>query len=198
LAGFDLTECGGRNARQSLTGPFFVEGAELGDALEVQTGPHPAQSRKRLFNIRWVMRRHGRKTRRDIVYKGYDFIQVTIDLKRGLVRTGRLEFWQSHAGDGVAPEQDCLAAIGAGGILGRQTRLQSDPREPRSCLYFTGAVCCSSAMGCAARRWGSGRVGVEISLDVQVTVGCGRAEADGGATGTTEWTCRWVGKRMAH
>ncbi len=110
-AGFDLTGVR-RTATHGnpLTGPFFVEGAEPGDALEVRI------DRIRLnrttgysgYQVGLKETPAVEKPGADVVYKGYDhLLPWTIDLKRGLVRAGRLEFVAEPmlGWIGVAPER---------------------------------------------------------------------------------------------
>ena len=178
-AGFDLngirrTETHGN----PLTGPFLIDGAEPGDALEV-----------RLERIR-LNRASGysayqvgvkdlpplEKPGADIVYKGYDYLLPwSIDLRRGLVRTGRLEFpAQPMLGCiGVAPEGEYSPRSGPGGYWGGNLdyRLVREGATVLLPVFHPGGLL---FFGDGHALQGDGEAvgsGVETSLDVEVRVG---------------------------
>jgi amidase len=177
-AGFDFS--GVRRTQthgNPLTGPFFIQGAEPGDALEV-----------RLQRIR-LNRATGytghqvgikdlppmEKPGMDRVYKGYDYLfPWSIDLQRNVVRAGRLEFpAQPMLGCiGVAPEGDYSPRSGPAGYWGgnldfnliREGATVLLPVFHRGGLLFFGD---GHALQGDGEPVGSG---VETSLDVEVTV----------------------------
>jgi amidase len=178
-AGFDLTGVR-RTATHGnpLTGPFFVEGAEPGDALEVRI------DRIRLnrptgyssYQVGLKETPPVEKPGADVVYKGYDrLFPWTIDLKRGLVRTGRLEFVAEPMLGciGVAPERDYSPRSGPAGYWGgnldynliREGATVLLPVFHRGGLLFFGD---GHALQGDGEAVGSG---VETSLDVEVTMG---------------------------
>jgi acetamidase/formamidase len=195
-AGFDLTRTR-RTATHGnpLTGPFFVEGAEPGDALEVRI------DRIRLnrttgysgYQVGVKETPPVEKPGADVVYKGYDYLLPwTIDLKRRLVRTGRLELMaQPMLGCiGVAPEQDYSPRSGPAGYWGgnldynliREGTTVLLPVFHRGGLLFVGDGHALQGDGEAVGA------GVETSLDVEVTVGLRKGQRlKGPRLETAEW-----------
>jgi amidase len=191
-AGFDLT--GVRRTvthGNPLTGPFFVKGAEAGDALEVRI------DRIRLnrttgytgYQVGLKETPPVGKPGADIVYKGYDYlVPWTIGLKRGVVRTGRLEFAaQPMLGCiGVAPEEDYSPRSGPAGYWGGNLdyNLIREGAIVLLPVFHSGRSAVFRRWACAARGWGGGRVG---SGDVARRRGyrgtAERAEADRAARG---------------
>jgi len=195
-AGFDLS--GVRRTQthgNPLTGPFFIEGAEPGDALEV-----------RLDRLR-LNRESGytgyqvgikdmpamEKPGADRVYKGYDYLfPWAIDLKSNVVRAGRLEFpAQPMLGCiGVAPEGDYSPRSGPAGYWGgnmdfnmiREGATVLLPVFHRGGLLFFGD---GHALQGDGEAVGSG---VETSLDVEVTVKIRKGrKLTGPRVETNEW-----------
>lgn len=177
-AGFDLT--GVRRTvthGNPLTGPFFVEGVEAGDALEVRID-RLRLNRTTGYSGYQVGVKHTEplaKPRADVVYKGYDYLfPWSIDLNRRVVRAGRLEFAaQPMLGCiGVAPEADYSPRSGPAGYWGgnldynliREGATVLLPVFHRGGLLFFGD---GHALQGDGEAIGSG---VETSLDVEVTV----------------------------
>ena len=202
-AGFDLmgvrrTETHGN----PLTGPFFVEGAEPGDALEVRI------DRIRLnrttgysgYQVGLKDTPAVEKPGADVVYKGYNnLLPWTIDLKRGLVRTGRLEFAAEPMLGciGVAPEKDYSPRSGPAGYWGgnldynliREGATVLLPVFHRGGLLFFGDGHALQGDGEAVGA------GVETSLDVEVTVGVRkRQKLTGPRVETADWIVSVGGK----
>ena len=178
-AGFDLNGVR-RTATHGnpLTGPFFVEGAEPGDALEVRI------ERLRLnratgytgYQVGVKDAPAMEKPGADLVYKGYDhLLPWTIDLKAGTVRRGRLEFRaQPMLGCiGVAPEGDYSPRSGPAGYWGGNLDYNL-VREGTTVLlpvFHSGGLL---FFGDGHALEGDGEPvgsGVETSLDVELTVG---------------------------
>jgi acetamidase/formamidase len=177
-AGFDFTGVR-RTATHGnpLTGPFFIEGAEAGDALEVRI------ERLRLnratgytgYQVGVKDAPSLGKPGADLVYKGYDYlVPWSLDLKRGLVRNGKFEFSaQPMLGCiGVAPEGDYSPRSGPAGYWGGNldynlvragTTLLLPVYHPGGLLFFGDG----HALQGDGEAIGSG---VETSLDVEVTV----------------------------
>jgi acetamidase/formamidase len=195
-AGFDLT--GVRRTvthGNPLTGPFFVQGAEAGDTLEVRI------DRIRLnrttgytgYQVGLKETPPVEKPVADVVYKGYDHLfPWTIDLKRGLVRTGRLEFAaQPMLGCiGVAPAGDYSPRSGPAGYWGGNLDYNLI-REGATVLlpvFHPGGLL---FFGDGHALQGDGEAvgsGVETSLDVEVTVGLRkRHKLTGPRVETAEW-----------
>ena len=90
------------------------------------------------------------------------------------MRTGQLEFAaQPMLGCiGVAPEGDYSPRSGPAGYWGGNLdyNLIREGATVCCCRYFIRAVCCSLAMDMRCKGMGRA-VGVETSLDVEVTVG---------------------------
>jgi len=196
-AGFDLTGVR-RTATHGnpLTGPFFVEGAEAGDALEVRF------DRIRLnratgysgYQVGLKDMPPVEKPGAGVVYKGYDnLLPWTIDLKRGVARTGRLEFAaQPMLGCiGVAPEADYSPRSGPAGYWGGNldynliregTTVLLPVFHPGGLLFFGDG----HALQGDGEAVGSG---VETSLDVEVTVGLRKGRK---LTGPRLETAEWI------
>lgn len=195
-AGFDFS--GVRRTKthgNPLTGPFFVEGAEAGDVLAVRiekirlnraTGYSSHQvGLKDLTPLP--------KPGADAVYKGYDtLLPWAIDLKKGVVRNGRLEFAvQPMLGCiGVAPEGEYSPRSGPSGYWGgnmdynlvREGTTVLLPVFHRGGLLFFGD---GHALQGDGEAVGSG---VETSLDVEVTVGIRKGlKLTGVRLETAEW-----------
>lgn len=195
-AGFDFA--GVRRTKthgNPLTGPFFVEGAEVGDVLAVRiekirlnraTGYSSHQvGLKDLTPLP--------KPGADAVYKGYDtLLPWAIDLKKGVVRAGRLEFAvQPMLGCmGVAPEGEFSPRSGPAGYWGgnmdynlvREGTTVLLPVFQRGGLLFFGD---GHALQGDGEAVGSG---VETSLDVEVTVGIRKGlKLTGVRLETAEW-----------
>ena len=178
-AGFDLngvrrTETHGN----PLTGPFFIEGAEAGDALEVRI------ERLRLnrasgytgYQVGIKNAPAVEKPGADRVYKGYDYLLPwSIDLNAGVVRHGRLEFRAEPMLGciGVAPEGDYSPRSGPAGYWGGNLDYNLI-REGATVLlpvYHAGGLL---FFGDGHALQGDGEAvgsGVETSLDVEVRVG---------------------------
>ena len=196
-AGFDLMGVR-RTATHGnpLTGPFFVEGAEPGDALEVRID-RIRLNRTTGYTGYQVGLKETPPVERpgaDVVYKGYDYLLPwTIDLKRGVVRSGRLEFAaQPMLGCiGVAPEQDYSPRSGPAGYWGgnldynliREGVTVLLPVFHRGGLLFFGD---GHALQGDGEAVGSG---VETSLDVEVTVGLRKGQK---LTGPRVETAEWI------
>jgi len=205
-AGFDLT--GVRRTvthGNPLTGPFFVEGAQPGDALEVRidrirlnrtTGYTGYQVGVKETPPRLQVQKPGA----DVVYKGYDYLfPWTIDLKRGVVRAGRLEFAaQPMLGCiGVAPEGDYSPRSGPAGhwggnldynLIREGSTVLLPVFHPGGLLFFGDG----HALQGDGEALGSG---VETSLDVEVTVGLRKGRAlTGPRVETVEWIASVGGK----
>jgi acetamidase/formamidase len=177
-AGFDFqgirrTETHGN----PLTGPFFIETAQPGDTLEVHIEKlSPNRARGYSGYHAGIAGPAGLQKPGDgAVYNGYDsLLPWTIDLKRNLVRTGRLEFTaQPMLGCiGVAPEGDYSPRSGPAGYWGGNldynlvregTTVLLPVFHPGGLLFF----------GDGHVLQGDGEAvgsGVETSLDVQVSV----------------------------
>jgi amidase len=196
-AGFDLTGVR-RTATHGnpLTGPFFVEGAEAGDALEVRF------DRIRLnratgysgYQVGLKDMPPVEKPGAGVVYKGYDnLLPWTIDLKRGMARTGRLEFAaQPMLGCiGVAPEADYSPRSGPAGYWGGNLDYNLI-REGATVLlpvFHPGGLL---FFGDGHALQGDGEAvgsGVETSLDVEVTVGLRKGRK---LTGPRLETAEWI------
>src|SRR5207248_2130090 len=170
--------------------------AELGDALEVRI------DRIRLnrttgysgYQVGLKEMPAVEKPGADIVYKGYDnLLPWTIDLKRRLVRNGRLEFAAEPMLGciGVAPEQDYSPRSGPAGYWGgnldynliREGATVLLPVFHRGGLLFFGD---GHALQGDGEAVGSG---VETSLDVEVTVGLRKKQK---LTGPRLETADWI------
>jgi acetamidase/formamidase len=179
-----------------LTGPFFIEGAQPGDALEVRI------DRLRLNRATgYTGYQVGLKNLPALpkpgpgaVYEGYDYLLPwTIDLKRAVVKNGRLEFpAQPMLGCiGVAPEGDYSPRSGPAGYWGgnldynliREGAAVLLPVfHPGGLLFFGDG----HALQGDGEALGSG---VETSLDVEVTVNLRKARQ---LTGTRVETADWI------
>lgn len=181
-AGFDFQ--GTRRTKthgNPLTGAFFVEGAEPGDALVVKirrlrlnrnSGYTGAQVGVK--NTPESLRPD--KPKPDAVYKGYDYlVPWQIDIARQRVRNGRLEFAaQPMLGCmGVAPQGDFSPRSGPAGYWGGNmdfnlvregTTVYLPVFHPGALLFFGDG----HAVQGDGEPVGSG---VETSLDVEVEVG---------------------------
>ena len=142
-----------------------MEGAEPGDALEVRIDRIRLNRTTGYTGYRVGLKETPpvEKPGADVVYKGYDYLSPwTIDLKRGVVRSGRLEFAaQPMLGCiGVAPEQDYSPRSGPAGYWGGNLDYNLI-REGATVLLpvFHRGVCCSSATGMRCKEMGkrSGR-----------------------------------------
>jgi amidase len=161
-----------------LTGPLFVEGAEPGDALEVHI-EHLRLNRPTGYTGYQVGIKDApamEKPGVDLVYKGYDYlVPWNIDLKRGSVRHGKLEFAaQPMIGCiGVAPDGDYSPRSGPAGYWGGNLDYNLI-REGATVLlpvYHPGGLL---FFGDGHALQGDGEAigsGVETSLDVELTVG---------------------------
>jgi len=202
-AGFDLT--GVRRTvthGNPLTGPFFIEGAQTGDALEVRI------DRIRLnrasgytsYKIGLEETPPVEKPGADLVYKGYDYLfPWTIDLKRRAVRNGRLEFpAEPMLGCiGVAPEGDFSPRSGPAGYWGGNLDYNL-VREGATVLlpvFHPGGLL---FFGDGHALQGDGEAigsGVETSLDVEVTLGLRKGrKLTGPRVETAEWIVSVGGK----
>lgn len=160
-----------------LTGPFYIEGAQPGDALEVHIA-RLSLNRPTGYSAHQVGIPDTPKLEKpgaDAVYKGYDnLLPWTLDLKRGTVRTGRLEFAaQPMLGCiGVAPEGDYSPRSGPAGYWGGNLDYNLI-REGATVLlpvFHPGGLL---FFGDGHALQGDGEAvgsGVETSLDVEVIV----------------------------
>ena len=164
-----------------LTGAFFIEGAEPGDALVVQirrlrlnrTSGYTA-SQVGIKNTPEVLR--AGKPKLDAVYKGYDnLVPWSIDLGKHTVRNGALEFdAQPMLGClGVAPEGDFSPRSGPAGYWGGNMdyNLIREGATIYLPVFHPGALL---FFGDGHALQGDGEAigsGVETSLDVEVQVG---------------------------
>jgi acetamidase/formamidase len=188
-----------------LTGPFFIEGAAPGDALEVRihrlrlnraTGYTGYQVGVK--NLPPSLRVD--KPGPDAVYKGYDYLLPwSIDLKKNTVQAGRLTFpAQPMLGCiGVAPEGVYSPRSGPAGYWGGNLDYNL-VREGSTVLlpvYHPGGLL---FFGDGHALQGDGEAlgsGVETSLDVEVTVGLRKAaRLTGPRLETSEWVVSVGGK----
>jgi amidase len=198
-AGFDFS--GIRRTQthgNPLTGPFFVEGAAPGDAIEVRldrvrlnrtTGYSGYQAGMKQTPPEFAVAKPGA----DLVYKGYDYLLPwAIDLQRGTVTAGKLTFAaQPMLGCiGVAPEGDYSPRSGPAGYWGgnldynliREGATVLLPVYHRGGLLFFGD---GHALQGDGEAVGSG---VETSLDVEVTVSLRKGyKLTGPRIETQEW-----------
>jgi acetamidase/formamidase len=195
-AGFDFS--GVRRTQthgNPLTGPFFVEGAEPGDTLEVRIERIQLNRASGYTGYQVGIKDSPsmEKPGMDRVYKGYDHLfPWKIDLKRNVVQSGRLEFpAQPMLGCiGVAPEGDYSPRSGPAGYWGgnldfnmvREGATVLLPVFHRGGLLFFGD---GHALQGDGEAVGSG---VETSLDVEVTVGLKKGrKLTGPRLETDEW-----------
>jgi amidase len=196
-AGFDLNGVR-RTATHGnpLTGPFFVEGAEPGDVLEVRIASLRLNrgSGYTGYQVGIKDKFPAEKPVPNSVYKGYDYLSPwQLDLKRGIVRSGRLEFAaQPMLGCiGVAPEGDFSPRSGPAGYWGgnldynqvREGATVLLPVRHRGGLLFFGD---GHALQGDGEPVGSG---VETSLDVEVVVGLRKAQK---LTGVRLESAEWI------
>jgi acetamidase/formamidase len=198
-AGFDFS--GVRRTQthgNPLTGPFFLEGADPGDAIEVRldrvrlnraTGYSGYQVGLKQLPPQFAVNKPGP----GLVYKGYDYLLPwAIDLQRRTVTAGSLTFAaQPMLGCiGVAPEGDYSPRSGPAGYWGgnidynliREGSTVLLPVYHRGGLLFFGD-------GHALQGDGEGvGSGVETSLDVEVTLNLRkRLNLTGPRLETQEW-----------
>lgn len=183
-AGFDYS--GTRRTKthgNPLTGAFFVEGAEPGDALAVRvdrlrlnraTGYTGHQVSSKYLAREMQLE----KTGMDVVYKGYDYLEPwDIDLKKQTVasrRSPRVKFpaMPMLGCIGVAPEGDYSPRSGPSGYWGGNMDYNWI-REGTTVylpVFHAGALL---FFGDGHALQGDGELlgaGVETSLDVEVTV----------------------------
>jgi amidase len=196
-AGFDLTGVRRTTTHGNpLTGPFFVQGAEPGDALEVRIDRLRLNRRTGYTGYQVGLKEAPPvdKPGADVVYKGYDHLfPWTIDLKRRMVRAGRLEFAaQPMLGCiGVAPEKDYSPRSGPAGYWGGNLDYNLI-REGATVLlpvFHPGGLL---FFGDGHALQGDGEAvgsGVETSLDVEVTVGLRKGQK---LTGPRVETAEWI------
>lgn len=203
-AGFDFS--GVRRTRthgNPLTGPFFIKGAEKGDTIEVRIDRLRLNRASGYTGYQVGIKDAspaGVKPAADAVYKGYDtLVPWTIDLRRALVRHGRLEFAaQPMLGCmGVAPEGGYSPRSGPTGYWGGNMDYNM-VREGATVLlpvFHEGALL---FLGDGHALQGDGEAvgsGVETSLDVEVTVGLRKGRAlTGPRLETPDWLVSIGGK----
>jgi acetamidase/formamidase len=205
-AGFDL-----RGVRRTvthgnpLTGPFFVQGAEAGDALEVRIDRIRLNRGAGYSGYQVPLKETAPlgKPGADVVYKGYDYLLPwTIDLKRRVVRTGRLEFAAEPMLGciGVAPEKEYSPRSGPAGYWGGNLDYNLI-REGATVLlpvFHPGGLL---FFGDGHALQGDGEplgAGIETSLDVEVTVGLRKGQKlTGPRVETREWIVSLGGKEGA-
>jgi acetamidase/formamidase len=181
-----------------LTGPFFIEGVEPGDTLEVRIDRIRLNRATGYTGYQVVLKEtppglRVTKPGVDVVYKGYDYlVPWTIDLKRGVVQAGRLTFpAQPMLGCiGVAPEGDYSPRSGPAGywggnldynLIGEGVTVLLPVFHPGGLLFFGDG----HALQGDGEAIGSG---VETSLDVEVTVGVRKGrKLTGPRVETGEW-----------
>ncbi|MCC6367712.1 MAG: acetamidase/formamidase family protein [Bryobacterales bacterium] len=206
-AGFDFS--GVRRTRthgNPLTGPFLIKGAQQGDTLEVRIERLRLNRASGYTGYQVGVKDAapaGVKPGADAVYKGYDtLVPWTIDLRRALVRHGRLEFAaQPMLGCmGVAPEGDYSPRSGPAGYWGGNMDYNM-VREGATILlpvFHEGGLL---FFGDGHALQGDGEAvgsGVETSLDVEVTVGLRKGrKLTGPRLETAEWLVSIGGKEGA-